>query len=336
MKKMLLFFLLASMNAVAQNYLPINSDASGSSINLTGRNLDTLTAVGFYRGTSMVNAPGVGWWFILVESHTNSRGADGWTKQTVTAYGAGNTFPAGTTFTRNQTGGIAWTPWVMALYANGSGNVGLGTTNPAYKLDVNGTAYVSGSTISVGQITAMNGSRLKATSGSGVQVSGASTVSMRGVGTSTSSGYAAIQTAYDNINFLCPLTLQDQGGNVLIGKTTQTNTSYKLDVAGNIRANKLVVNTNGADFVFESGYHLLSLDSVETFVNKNHRLPGIAAAADMQKEGIEVGESQSKLLQKIEELTLYIIEQNKQILQQSKELTDVKKRLTDMEIKQLK
>jgi hypothetical protein len=46
---------------------------------------------------------------------------------------------------------------------------------------------------------------------------------------------------------------------VLIGKTSQTNLAYKLDVNGNIRANKIVVNTTGADFVFDPGYHLLPL-----------------------------------------------------------------------------
>ena len=56
------------------------------------------------------------------------------------------------------------------------------------------------------------------------------------------------------------------GGNVLIGKTSQTNTSYLLDVAGNIRANKLVVNTTGADFVFAKKYHLIPLNELEKYI----------------------------------------------------------------------
>jgi len=100
-------------------------------------------------------------------------------------------------------------------------------------------------------------------------------------------------------------------GNVLIGKTSQTNTGYMLDINGNVRANKVTINTTGADFVFEPTYKLLSLSELETFIQSNHHLPGIASAAQMQKDGLELGESQTNLLQKIEELTLYSIEQDK-------------------------
>lgn len=116
-------------------------------------------------------------------------------------------------------------------------------------------------------------------------------------------------------------------GNVLIGKTTQTNTAYMLDVNGRIRANKVVVNTTGADFVFESGYHLPSLKSVEQFIKTHHHLPGIAPAQQMQKEGVDLGDNQTKLLQKIEELTLYIIEQQKQI----RALQEENKKITNLQ-----
>jgi hypothetical protein len=106
------------------------------------------------------------------------------------------------------------------------------------------------------------------------------------------------------------------GGNVLIGKTSQTNAAYKLDVDGIVRANKVVVNTTGADFVFDSTYKLPSLETVADFIKANKHLPQIASAEEMQKNGLDVGEQQTKLLQKIEELTLYAIEQDKKIKQQ--------------------
>ena len=65
-------------------------------------------------------------------------------------------------------------------------------------------------------------------------------------------------------------------GNFLIGKTSQTNSSYKLNVNGDARANKLVVNTTGADYVFDSSYRLLVTDSLESFIKKNHHLPGVS------------------------------------------------------------
>ncbi|GAA4316424.1 hypothetical protein [Compostibacter hankyongensis] len=107
--------------------------------------------------------------------------------------------------------------------------------------------------------------------------------------------------------------LQDTLGNVLIGKTSQTNTSYKLDVNGNVRANKVVVNTTGADFVFDSAYHLPELSKVEDYIQKHRHLPDITPAYKMQAEGLDLGDNQVKLLQKIEELTLYTIDQDKRL-----------------------
>ena len=88
---------------------------------------------------------------------------------------------------------------------------------------------------------------------------------------------------------------------------------YKLDVKGTIRANEIRVMSSGADFVFSHDYKLMPLDSVEQFVNEHHHLPNISSAQQMQENGVGLGEQQTLLLQKIEELTLYIIEQQKQI-----------------------
>lgn len=102
-------------------------------------------------------------------------------------------------------------------------------------------------------------------------------------------------------------------GNILIGQTTQSNAAYKLDVAGNMRANQITVNATGADFVFGSTYRLLSLANLERYLVRNHHLPEMPSAKQMKTDGLNVGENQIKLLQKVEELTLYLIEQHKQI-----------------------
>ncbi|WP_320052056.1 hypothetical protein [uncultured Acetobacteroides sp.] len=100
-------------------------------------------------------------------------------------------------------------------------------------------------------------------------------------------------------------------GNILIGKTSQANPAYKLDVAGKVRADEITVNTSGADFVFEKGYNLRPLNEVEVFVKENKHLPDVAPATEMQTNGVSIGEMNAKLLQKVEELTLYVIELNK-------------------------
>jgi len=126
------------------------------------------------------------------------------------------------------------------------------------------------------------------------------------------------------------LILNDQTGNVLIGKATQSNANYKLDVAGPIRANEVVVNTTGADFVFDKNYKLRPLAEVESFINANQHLPEVPSAVQMQTEGVGVSEMQTKLLQKVEEMTLYIISQQKQIeelKQQNQEIQLLKKEI---------
>ena len=75
----------------------------------------------------------------------------------------------------------------------------------------------------------------------------------------------------------------------------------------------LQLNTNGADFVFEDNYNLLPLQAVHNYVKENKHLPDIPSAAEMQTAGLAVGEMQTLLLQKIEELTLYIIWQDERI-----------------------
>ena len=88
----------------------------------------------------------------------------------------------------------------------------------------------------------------------------------------------------------------------------------KLTVAGKIHARGVKVTINaGADFVFDKNYDLPSLTEVEKFVIQNKHLPEIASEKEMQKNGLQLGDISIKLLQKIEELTLYTIQQQKEI-----------------------
>ncbi len=102
-------------------------------------------------------------------------------------------------------------------------------------------------------------------------------------------------------------------GNVGIGTN---NPQYKLDVNGTINAQEIKVNHKSLhvpDYVFEDDYQLCPLSELENFVTTHKHLPDIPPAENMEKNGVAIGELQIKLLQKIEELTLYAIEQDKRI-----------------------
>ncbi len=99
-------------------------------------------------------------------------------------------------------------------------------------------------------------------------------------------------------------------GNIGIGITSP---QHKLDVLGTIWAREIKVDLNGADFVFEKDYQLMPLNELEQFVKEQKHLPEIASAKEMEENGTDLGNLNSKLLQKVEELTLYVIEQNKKI-----------------------
>jgi len=101
-------------------------------------------------------------------------------------------------------------------------------------------------------------------------------------------------------------------GNVGIGTTTTL--SEKFSVNGNIKAQKLIVTQTGwSDYVFNKDYKLKSLQNLEAYINQNKHLPEIPTAKEVEGKGISVGDNQVLLLKKIEELTLYLIDQNKRI-----------------------
>jgi hypothetical protein len=203
--------------------------------------------------------------------------------------------------------------WNISGYNSNSinyngGNVGIGTNNPSEKLSINGALeslndkYGEG-----GQLTLRGG------------------IYRYSIDNYGGNGMRFFReddaTGSNGLVFMNLLS----NGNLLIGKTSQSNSNYKLDVAGNIRANKLVINTTGADYVFNDGYRLRPLLQVENYIKQNKHLPGVEPAKKMQEEGMSVGETQTKLLEKIEELTLYIIEQNKEMGIMKKEINQLKK-----------
>lgn len=101
-------------------------------------------------------------------------------------------------------------------------------------------------------------------------------------------------------------------GNIGIG--VQNMPQYKLAVEGTLGARKVkVTQETWPDYVFDSSYQLTSIDQVETFIKEKKHLPEIPSATEVKTKGLDLGENQALLLKKIEELTLYIINQEKRI-----------------------
>lgn len=89
--------------------------------------------------------------------------------------------------------------------------------------------------------------------------------------------------------------------------------TYRLSVDGAIRASRVKVYTTWADYVFEKDYKLPTLEEVEKHIAEKGHLQDIPSAKEVEQKGIELGEMNKLLLQKVEELTLYIIEMNKEL-----------------------
>ncbi|OCA80506.1 hypothetical protein BBH99_04050 [Chryseobacterium contaminans] len=230
-----------------------------------------------------------------------------------------------------------------------NGNIGIGTVNPISKLDVRGN-IVAGITDATEGINAF---AIRYENGSvnnwGSLRSGAETYMSYGVKADNKTAYGwlsgsgsypsyktAVTTGNDGIRFLSsayekiaqdsPVTMSElmritPGGNVGIGTR---NPDQKLTVKGKIHAEDVIVDMNvPADYVFQKyfdgesslrpDYQMPTLQKLEAFVKENKHLPEIPSGDAIKKDGVNLGDFQMKLLQKIEELTLYVISQNKEI-----------------------
>ncbi|UII77355.1 tail fiber protein [Flagellimonas sp. HMM57] len=118
------------------------------------------------------------------------------------------------------------------------------------------------------------------------------------------------------------------GHNGKIGMGT-TSPDSKLTVKGKIHAEEVKVDLSvpGPDYVFKANYELKSLEEVQDHIKKHGHLPNIPSAREMEENGIQLGEMNMKLLEKIEELTLYILEQEEKLAEQETRLIKIEKLL---------
>lgn len=221
----------------------------------------------------------------------NSGAEKGYVQQT------GNDFKLGTVGT-NSSGKVQITAGsATAMTIKSSGYVGIGTTSPSTLLHIKGTGSML---------------RLEGTDGALSFFAG-----------TTEKGF--IQRQGDNIVVGSSSGMVTIGNNVAgtvmyvttagtVGIGTSDTKGYKLGVDGNIVCEELKVklSQNWPDYVFADDYKLPSLKDVEAAIAAGKHLPGIPSAKEMHEEGINVGEMQKLMMQKIEELTLYVIDLQKQ------------------------
>lgn len=115
----------------------------------------------------------------------------------------------------------------------------------------------------------------------------------------------------------------DKNGN--LGLSTIPVSTYKLSLNGSIRAKEIVVESGWADYVFKDDYNLMPIADLKDFISKHDRLPGMPTAEEVQKNGVGLADTTQKLVSKVEELTLYVIELKEQNESLKKELHDLKR-----------
>jgi len=203
-----------------------------------------------------------------------------------------------------------------------SGNVGIGTTSPTLaKLTVNGAI---GNTVSLFR---------RSTNSAGISIvadwpglyfnsyyDGGTRVMTTGyaglVNFNPTSGYLTFNVSpTSGANAGAIVTTPEamfvhNDGSVSIG--TAVN-AYKLNVCGTVRATEVRVSTGWCDYVFADDYNLRPLSEVESFIKENKHLPDVTKGSIIESEGLEVGKTSAEMIRKIEELTLYIIQQQKRM-----------------------
>jgi hypothetical protein len=256
----------------------------------------------------------------------------------------------------------------IQMVINNNGNIGIGTTTPAAKLQITyPDGYASlmlGKNDATGFHLVTEGSTFNIYTG----VMGAGINRLRiasngniGIGTKTPEANLHVQGNINTPN--ADIKLQQYNGNIWnisgsqnlyiakyangiysdylvinpngnIGIGTTYPGAYKLAVEGKLGAREIDVKQGSwADFVFKQDYNLRSLEEVEKFINKNKHLPDVPSEKEIFEKGINLGNMDATLLQKIEELTLYMIELKKENYKQNEAINDLKdqnKLLTDL------
>ncbi len=192
-----------------------------------------------------------------------------------------------------------------------NGRLGVANNTPSEALDVTGNTTVSGNSFVGGNLNV----------GTNAVKTNAFVSGKMGIGT-TPSSFALDVNGESNFS-----------SRVKIGAASfPTSTAYKLAVGGGIIAEEVLVQLQGdwADYVFEPNYTLMPLAEVEKYVRENKHLPGVTPAKELTESGLDLGEMQKVQMEKIEELFLHIMQQQKQIEQQQKTIERLENEINNL------
>lgn len=213
-----------------------------------------------------------------------------------------------------------------------SGFFGLGTVSPTSRLHVNGDAHIEGNTSVVGTFSATKRTNI----GSDCQILTIGKAHTEGMNYGTAylgfnaqssgtswtcqsdgfnNGGAVIWTTiYGDIMFANISTTNSSSNQTVTESTLREHVNLKLGADGTLKAKEVrVTMTDWPDYVFDNSYNLMPLTETEQYIQTNGHLPNVPSATEVEADGMSVGEMNKVLLQKVEELTLYVIELQKQI-----------------------
>jgi len=211
-----------------------------------------------------------------------------------------------------------------------TGNVGIAVpigTAPSQALTLKGGMSISPSTVTSNELN--NGSLMITKSAASGQYINLTRQNNRtwSIGTVYNKDVFAIGKGQQtDANFTSPSFVIDTLGRVGIGTPTP---HYKLDVNGTIRATEILAVSPDSfpDYVFKPNYELSKLEDVDFYIQNNGHLQNIPSASEIKEKGMSLVDMQVKLLQKVEELTLYAIKQQKIVSDQQKRIEQLEQAL---------